>query len=81
MLIVHQLRLRKTNRLPNQLLDACSQSQIPLKVADKSDESTAIPALLALLDLAGCTIMIDAMGTSFGDRGSDLAPIHSPETW
>jgi len=33
------------------------------KVADKSNEITAIPALLELLDLAGCIITIDAMGT------------------
>jgi len=31
-----------------------------MKVADKSNE---IPALLELLDLAGCIITIDAMGT------------------
>jgi len=30
------------------------------KVADKSNEITAIPALLELLDLAGCIITIDA---------------------
>jgi predicted transposase YbfD/YdcC len=34
-----------------------------VKVADKSNEITAIPALLELLDIAGCTITIDAMGT------------------
>lgn len=34
-----------------------------VKVADKSNEITAIPALLKLLDLAGCIITIDAMGT------------------
>lgn len=34
-----------------------------LKVADKSNEITAIPALLELLDLSGCIITIDAMGT------------------
>ena len=33
-----------------------------LKVADKSNEITAIPALLALLDLRGCTVTSDAMG-------------------
>lgn len=31
--------------------------------ADKSNEITAIPALLELLDIAGCIITIDAMGT------------------
>lgn len=34
-----------------------------VKVADKSNEITAIPALLELLDVAGCIITIDAMGT------------------
>jgi hypothetical protein len=34
-----------------------------VKVADKSNEITAIPALLELLDFAGCIITIDAMGT------------------
>lgn len=34
-----------------------------LKVVDKSNEITAIPALLELLNLAGCIITIDAMGT------------------
>jgi hypothetical protein len=34
-----------------------------VKVADKSNEIAAIPALLELLDLQGCIITIDAMGT------------------
>jgi predicted transposase YbfD/YdcC len=34
-----------------------------VKVADKSNEITAIPALLELLDIAGCIITIDAIGT------------------
>lgn len=34
-----------------------------VKVTDKSNEITAIPALLELLDVAGCIITIDAMGT------------------
>ncbi|CDN13066.1 Transposase, IS4 [Richelia intracellularis] len=34
-----------------------------LKQDDKSNEITAIPALLELLDMAGCIITIDAMGT------------------
>lgn len=34
-----------------------------LKVEDKSNEITAIPPLLELLDLAGCIVTIDAMGT------------------
>ena len=33
-----------------------------LKVEDKSNEITAIPPLLELLDLAGCIVTIDAMG-------------------
>jgi predicted transposase YbfD/YdcC len=32
------------------------------KVDDKSNEITAIPALLAVLDLSGCIVTIDAMG-------------------
>jgi predicted transposase YbfD/YdcC len=34
-----------------------------VKVDDKSNEITAIPALLELLDIAGCIVTIDAMGT------------------
>jgi predicted transposase YbfD/YdcC len=34
-----------------------------LKVLDKSNEITAIPLLLELLDIEGCIITIDAMGT------------------
>ncbi len=34
-----------------------------VKVQDKSNEITAIPALLELLDISGCIITIDAMGT------------------
>ncbi len=34
-----------------------------LKVEDKSNEITAIPPLLELLDLTGCIVTIDAMGT------------------
>ena len=33
------------------------------KVQDKSNEITAIPALLELLDIAGCIVTIDAIGT------------------
>lgn len=33
-----------------------------LKVADKSNEITAIPELLKTLDIAGCIVTIDAMG-------------------
>jgi predicted transposase YbfD/YdcC len=34
-----------------------------VKVASKSNEITAIPALLQLLDISGCIITLDAMGT------------------
>jgi hypothetical protein len=34
-----------------------------VKVAEKSNEITAIPKLLELLDVSGCTVTIDAMGT------------------
>lgn len=34
-----------------------------LKVSERSNEITAIPALLELLDLSGCIITLDAMGT------------------
>lgn len=34
-----------------------------MKVEDKSNEITAIPALLELLDITGATVTIDAMGT------------------
>ncbi len=43
-----------------------TQNQLVLgqiKVADKSNEITAIPALLRLLDLSGCIVTIDAVGT------------------
>lgn len=33
------------------------------KVQDKSNEITAIPVLLELLDLSGCLVTLDAMGT------------------
>ena len=33
-----------------------------MKVDDKSDEITAIPALLALLDVSGCIVTIAAIG-------------------
>lgn len=34
-----------------------------VKVDEKSNEITAIPKLLELLDISGCTVTIDAMGT------------------
>ena len=43
-----------------------TQNQLVLeqtKVADKSNEITAIPALLQLLDITGCIVTVDAIGT------------------
>ena len=42
-----------------------------VKVEDKSNEITAIPALLGLLNISGCIITIDAMGTPMRDCPSD----------
>jgi len=48
-----------------------------VKVDDKSNEITAIPALLELLDLEGCIVTIDAMGcqkeiaTAISEGGGD----------
>lgn len=42
-----------------------TQNQLVLgqtKVADKSNEITAIPELLRLLDITGCIVTIDALG-------------------
>lgn len=36
------------------------------KVGEKSNEITAIPKLLELFDVRGCTVTIDAMGTQEG---------------
>lgn len=47
------------------------------KVDDKSNEITAIPALLSVLEIAGCIVTIDAMGcqraiaTAIIERGAD----------
>lgn len=47
------------------------------KVEDKSNEITAIPALLNVLEIAGCIVTIDAMGcqreiaTAIVERGAD----------
>jgi len=40
-----------------------ASARFKAKVQDKSNEITAIPALLELLDLAGCIVTLDAMGT------------------
>ena len=41
------------------------------KVEEKSNEITAIPKLLHMLDLTGCIVTIDAMGWPEGDRPGD----------
>lgn len=57
-----------------------SENQLVLgqvKVADKSNEITAIPKLLNILDVAGCIVTIDAMGAQkeiakqIVDQGAD----------
>jgi len=58
---------REEGKKPLHLVSAwASEHRLVLgqvKVADKSNEITAIPALLEVLDLQGCIITIDAMGT------------------
>jgi len=39
-----------------------------MKTEEKSNEITAIPRLLDLLDIKGCTVTIDAMGCQQGNR-------------
>lgn len=39
------------------------QQHLEIKVDDKSNEITAIPNLLEILDIDGCIITIDAIGT------------------
>lgn len=57
---------RGDNQGPIHMISAWSSSNHVVlgqtKVEDKSNEITAIPALLELLDIAGCIITIDAMG-------------------
>jgi len=45
-------------------MGSASQVLGQVKVSEKSNEITAIPALLEVLDLSGCIITIDAMGTN-----------------
>ena len=58
----------------------CSENNMvvgQVKTDDKSNEITAIPELLKLLDINGCTVTIDAMGSqteiasSIIDKGAD----------
>jgi len=44
-----------------------------VKVENKSNEITAIPALLQLLDITGCIITIDAIGTQTEIAGQIVA--------
>lgn len=58
---------KKSNKTAIHMVSAwATANQISLgqlKVDDKSNEITAIPELLRILDIAGCIITIDAMGT------------------
>ena len=58
-----------------------------VKTEEKSNEITAIPRLLDLLELSGCIVTIDAMGCQkniaqgIGDGGADyVLRIASPKT-
>ena len=57
---------RKNNRKPLHRVSAwaCSNRLVLAQevTAEKSNEITAIPKLLALLELKGCIVTIDAMG-------------------
>ena len=74
-------RDRASGAGPIQMVSAWAQAnQMVLgqvKVDDKSNEITAIPALLKLLDLTGCIVTIDAMGcqtqiaTAITEAGAD----------
>jgi predicted transposase YbfD/YdcC len=49
------------------------------KVDEKSNEITAIPELLNLLDVSGCIVTIDAMGTQTNivtPTGTPAALVH-----
>jgi predicted transposase YbfD/YdcC len=58
---------RETGKAAIYMVSAwATQNQLVLgqtKVADKSNEITAIPVLLRLLDISGCIVTIDAIGT------------------
>ena len=45
-----------------------------VKTTEKSNEITAIPQLLPMLELKGCIVTIDAMGLPEGDRPGDSGP-------
>ncbi len=55
-----------------------------MKVDSKSNEIKAIPALLELLDISGCIITIDAMGTGSNRKklvSSRAIACNSPRRW
>jgi predicted transposase YbfD/YdcC len=58
---------RRWGKSPIHMVSAWAQTNRlvlgQVKVDEKSNEITAIPALLRLLDVAGCIVTIDAMGT------------------
>jgi len=59
-------RAQCRGKSPRYIVSAWAQSNRlvlgQLKVADKSNEITALPQLLRVLELAGCIVTIDAMG-------------------
>lgn len=58
---------RRLGKSPIHMVSAWAQTNRlvlgQIKVDEKSNEITAIPALLRLLDVTGCIVTIDAMGT------------------
>ncbi|BCX82111.1 transposase [Methylomarinovum caldicuralii] len=77
----HSRRSRSKGQDPLHLVSAfAAQYRLVVgqeAVADKSNEKTAIPALLETLALKGCVVTLDAMGTdpkiakAIRDRGAD----------
>jgi hypothetical protein len=67
---------RNQNKSALHLISAWASKQrlvlAQMKVDDKSNEITAIPALLELIDIAGSIITIDAMGTGGGAAQAPL---------
>lgn len=64
---IRRTKCKSTNQKAIHVVSAwANQNKLVLgqiKVDDKSNEITAIPELLKLLDVSGCIITIDAMGT------------------
>jgi hypothetical protein len=63
---VDEVCVPKTPLLPTHIVSAwANRNRLVLgqvKVDDKSNEITAIPKLLKMVDLTGATVTIDAMG-------------------